>query len=237
MIQDLPFDPIQRSNEVEALVMDGNRRRYYRFRHARFYMGIVTADAVGCNLLCAYCWNYAKNEKPTTGTYYSPQEVAGKLISIAKKKQCWKFRISGCEPFLGQASTAHLYEIINRVLQENPASRFIIETNGVMLGACPGLLDDFPIRAGDQSTKLRISLKGMDNQQAESITGAIGVYDMQIKAIQEIAKRGLYCGYATMPQFIPPNHKFDMPKGIGREQEMMKPFAGTAGRLKLRGLI
>jgi uncharacterized Fe-S cluster-containing radical SAM superfamily protein len=50
-----PFDPIQRSKEVESLVIQGDKRCYYRFRFAKFYGGIVTAHATGCNLLCAYC--------------------------------------------------------------------------------------------------------------------------------------------------------------------------------------
>lgn len=65
----IPFDPILRAREVESLVMKGNARRYYRFRYALYYGGIVTADAVGCNLLCAYCWNYFKNENPENAKY------------------------------------------------------------------------------------------------------------------------------------------------------------------------
>ena len=60
----MPFDPIQRSREVEQIVMKGDKRRYYRFRFAKFYGGIITADALGCNLLCAYCWNYSRNLNP-----------------------------------------------------------------------------------------------------------------------------------------------------------------------------
>ena len=46
------FDPLERASQIEALVMKDNARKYYRFRYARFYGGICTADAVGCNLLC-----------------------------------------------------------------------------------------------------------------------------------------------------------------------------------------
>ena len=62
----LPFDPIQRSREVEQIVMYDDKRMYYRFRFANFYGGIVTADAIGCNLLCAYCWNYSRNLNPAS---------------------------------------------------------------------------------------------------------------------------------------------------------------------------
>ena len=49
-----PFDPFERALEIEKMVMDGRRRKCYRFRYSRHYGGIVTADAVGCNILCAY---------------------------------------------------------------------------------------------------------------------------------------------------------------------------------------
>ena len=41
-MEELPFNPIQRSDKVEQLVMQGDKRRYYRFRYAKFYGGIVT---------------------------------------------------------------------------------------------------------------------------------------------------------------------------------------------------
>jgi divalent metal cation (Fe/Co/Zn/Cd) transporter len=41
-----PFDSFERASEVENIVMDGSRRKYYRFRFSRHYGGIVTTDAV-----------------------------------------------------------------------------------------------------------------------------------------------------------------------------------------------
>jgi uncharacterized Fe-S cluster-containing radical SAM superfamily protein len=115
-MEELPFNPIQRSDKVEQLVMQGDKRRYYRFRYAKFYGGIVTADAVGCNLLCAYCWNYSRNLNPSSyGEFYSPSEVADKLLELSEKRKCSKFRISGAEPFLGKASALHLAEVIRLV--------------------------------------------------------------------------------------------------------------------------
>lgn len=63
-MSDTPFNPFSRTRQVEGLVMEGSRRRYYRFRASGHCGGIVTADATGCNLLCAYCWNYKRNLKP-----------------------------------------------------------------------------------------------------------------------------------------------------------------------------
>lgn len=72
-----PFDPFERASDIEKIVMDGARLKYYRFRYRRHYGGIVTADAVGCSILCACCWNYSRNQNPDeVGVYYSPEEVA-----------------------------------------------------------------------------------------------------------------------------------------------------------------
>lgn len=131
------FDPIQRSKEVESLVMQSDKRRYYRFRYAKFYGGIVTADAIGCNLLCAYCWNYLRNLNPgKSGEYCSPSEVAGKLLGLSKKHDCDQFRISGAEPILGKVSAQHLAKVIRQV-----DGHFIVETNGMMLGFDPTLVE------------------------------------------------------------------------------------------------
>jgi uncharacterized Fe-S cluster-containing radical SAM superfamily protein len=137
MDNDFPFDPVQRTKDVESLVMQGDKRRYYRFRFAKFYGGIVTADAVGCNLLCAYCWNYSRNLNPTkAGEFYSPHEVAEKLRAISDKHKCNQFRVSGAEPILGRNSALHLAEVI-----ELMNGHFIIETNGLAIGHDISLLD------------------------------------------------------------------------------------------------
>jgi uncharacterized Fe-S cluster-containing radical SAM superfamily protein len=82
-----PFDAFERASEVENVVMDGLRRKYYRFRYSRHYGGIVTADAVGCNILCAYCWNLSRNQNPeTAGVYRSPAEVAERLLKISERR-------------------------------------------------------------------------------------------------------------------------------------------------------
>ncbi|RLB07806.1 MAG: hypothetical protein DRG50_01655 [Deltaproteobacteria bacterium] len=106
MVLRLPFNPLQRAEEVEELVMKGQKRKYYRFRPARYYGGIATADLVGCNLLCAYCWNYDRNLEPSKceGWYYSHTEVAERLLAIARRKGFNRIRLTGAEPILGERS-------------------------------------------------------------------------------------------------------------------------------------
>ncbi len=131
-----PFDPIERAKEVESLVMRGDRRLYYRFRSSAHYGGIVTADATGCNLLCCFCWNYLKNESPVRGEFCSSADVITRLEAEAKRSGFDLFRVSGAEPVLGRRSTKHLAD----VLKSFPG-KFIVETNGVMIGRDPRLLD------------------------------------------------------------------------------------------------
>lgn len=162
MTPTLPFDPLLRAAETEAIVMRDNQRKYYRFRASRHYGGIVTADAVGCPFLCAYCWNYRRNETPEGfGKNYTAGEVVEKLTSIARRNGIRLFRISGAEPVLGLDSFDHLSHVI-------PAGRFIIETNGLVLGARPDLAE----RLGGLNVAVRISIKGWDGQSFERISGA-----------------------------------------------------------------
>lgn len=210
----IPFDPIQRSKEVELIVMKDNARAYYRFRYAKFYGGIITADAVGCNLLCCWgdgcrCWNFSRNKNPAgKGEFMNLCQAAQELLALSEKHHCQQFRLSGCEPFLGSQSANHLYEVIRRVKGE-----FVIETNGVMLGFLPELLDYFPKKA-----RLRISLKGSSEKQSARITSASGVFALQMNAIQEASKRNIRCTVATMKGFVDAS-KLRLPTNVSREIE------------------
>lgn len=165
----LPFDPVQRSEETEKLVMKGERRLYYKFRAAPYYGGIATADAVGCSFLCAYCWNYGRNENPSRyGRFYAPQEVAENLLRISRRRFFYLFRITGSEPILGEASFNHLLKVRETIVREEPRSRFILETNGLMLGFKPELGEKLKF----ENLLVRIALKGTDPLLFENITGA-----------------------------------------------------------------
>ena len=179
---DIPFDPIKRAAEIESMVMRDNRRLYYRFRSSRYYGGVVTADTIGCNILCAYCWNYRRNENPTQGEFYSPAEVIWKLKTTAGSTGIRHFRVSGAEPILGEGSVMHLAE----VLRAFPGS-FIVETNGIMLGYNP----DFLRPLLPHRPYIRLTVKGDSPERFQDITGAEGeALQYQIYAVREVRRRG-----------------------------------------------
>ena len=94
-----PIDPLELAERVRQVVSSGEKRKYYRFRPAPFYGGIATADCVGCRLKCLFCWSWNIIIQPEkVSRFYSPQEVAKNLLSIAKKKGFSQVRISGNEP-------------------------------------------------------------------------------------------------------------------------------------------
>ncbi len=184
---DFPFDPLVRSEEVENLVTRGSKRSYHRFRPAPYYGGIATADAVGCSFLCAYCWNYNRNLYPEKfGEFYSPQQVASKLLSIANKKLFRLFRISGAEPVLGERTFLHLIEVLRLIFQSKPDSLFILETNGFFLGHRLDLLKKLKPYP---NLRIRICLKGTDEDTFEKITGAkMDSFRYPVMALKELLK-------------------------------------------------
>ncbi len=187
----MPFDPIERAKEVEKVVVYGGKRKYYRFRYARYYSGIVTADTVGCDLLCAYCWNYFKNLRPEKyGEFYSPKEVAEKLLKIARAKNCYFFRISGAEPILGEMSAKHVAKVISHT-----GGEFILETNGLMLGYSPELAELFV----GLNIVIRVTIKGWDEDSFEKITGSKGEYfHYQLRALETLAEMQIPFWVAVM---------------------------------------
>ena len=110
------FDPVKRAAEVAAVVCREDRRKYHRFRPARFYGGIATADCVGCCLRCLFCWSWPKVINPRRyGRFYAPQEVAERLIQIVRKKGFHQMRISGNEP---TTAREHLIRVLECVPQD-----------------------------------------------------------------------------------------------------------------------
>jgi uncharacterized Fe-S cluster-containing radical SAM superfamily protein len=202
MKQKSPFDPIVRAAETEKLVMHAGTRLYYRFRASRFYGGIATADAVGCSFLCAYCWNYDRHLHPDQyRTFYSPRDVASKLLNVADSRSLNKFRVSGSEPLLGEASFLHLLQLIRTILRFRPDALFILETNGLLLGAHPEKCEELNI----PQLRVRISMKGTDEKSFEKVTGAQRkFFHYPVAALRELQNRGVSAWPALMQELFSP---------------------------------
>ncbi len=191
-----PFDPLKRSEDIENLVMKGKKRLYHRFRSAPYYGGIATADAIGCSFLCAYCWNYFKNLNPARfDKFYSPQQVASNLLNIARRKSFNLFRVTGSEPILGETSLEHLIEVIKAIFHEKHHSIFILETNGFYLGCQVNFIE----RLKFENLWIRISLKGVNENSFEQITGAKKeFFRYPLVALKKLENLGLKAWPAVM---------------------------------------
>lgn len=225
----LPFDPLERAREVEAMVMQGLARQYYRFRPARYYAGIATADLVGCSLLCAYCWNYGRNLYPerARARYYSPSEVAQKLLHITKSKGFNKVRLSGAEPILGRRSFEHFYQVLEAVRKANPALEFILETNGLLFGREPEFVRRL---AKFEKLEVRVALKGWGEKSFERISGAEGrFFELPLRGLKDLLGKGVNAWPAVMYETFGP-------QGIGEINNRLRGFGIKPEELEIEYL-
>ncbi len=192
------FDPLELAKSVDKIISSGEKRKYYRFRPAPYYGGISTADCVGCCLRCIFCWSWhIINQPENIGRFYSPEEVAKNLISIARKKGFNQIRISGNEPTINRA---HLLKLISLIPIE---FQFILETNGILIGNDPSYAKDlsqFP------NLYVRVSLKGASSSNFSQLTHAKPVgFDLQIRALENLVQEGVECFPAVMADFSKPD--------------------------------
>jgi uncharacterized Fe-S cluster-containing radical SAM superfamily protein len=76
------IDPLQRARDIEGIVTQDLKRKYYRVsRPGRWYGGIASADCCGCNLKCVFCWSDKPRENPEKyGDFCGPDQVAEKIV-------------------------------------------------------------------------------------------------------------------------------------------------------------
>ncbi|MHA1832210.1 MAG: radical SAM protein [Candidatus Helarchaeota archaeon] len=189
------YDPIILGEKIKHIVCKNNFRKYYRFRSARFYGGIATADCVGCNLSCIYCWsNKPKNSPSNFGKFYSPKQVFNKLIHIAKKKKYSLIRVSGNEPTIAKEHLLELLELVDKT-----DFQFILETNGILIGNDPNYAYEI---SKYNSIHVRISLKGCTPSHFSQLTGARSeAFDLQINALQNLVRSHVSCHVSIMKDF------------------------------------
>jgi len=235
----LPFDPIERGKASEEIVMRGNTRLFYRFRNTDFYGGIITCDAMGCNLLCAHCWNYGRNENPIGKTFLSPEQAAKKIVDMCAKEDQWYCRMSGCEPILGEQSARYFKALMDAcddyaIEKYEECPNWILETNGIVLGYTPQLLE---VLTGNYMT-IRISFKGHNEEVFQAVTGAKGEYwKCPIEAFKKCQEIGIQVIPACMPAF---SDKTKLEELIGEpitDIERLRAYSkGTPERMRERGL-
>jgi uncharacterized Fe-S cluster-containing radical SAM superfamily protein len=218
------LDPIASARVLEKMVTrpseEGLLRKYYRFRAARFYGGISTADAVGCNLNCAFCWVREPRLRPWKyGRYYSPAEVAEKLEAMAREKGYTRVRVSGAEPTIGKE---HLLELIRRI---DRRLLFILETNGTLIGHD----EKYARELVRSNVYVRVALKGVSSEEFARLTNARPeFYELQLQALENLEKHGANYRPALM------TFSRDM-SGLLRRLEEISP--GLSQDLEIEGLM
>jgi uncharacterized Fe-S cluster-containing radical SAM superfamily protein len=195
------YDALARHRAIESIVTRetarGQLRKYYRFRADRWYGGIATADVVGCGLLCRFCW-VSENilERPdSSGEFLAPVEAAQKLLRVVTSRHLVQMRLSGGEPTIGRS---HLLNVITEIEKQHRL-RFILETNGILLGADPTYSTEL---AAFRRIHVRVSIKGSCEDEFERLTGANGGgFKQQLDALSNLRDAGVSCHPAVMSSF------------------------------------
>lgn len=222
--------------------MKEERRLYYKFRAAPYYGGIATADAIGCSFLCAYCWSYGRNENPSRfGRFYSPDEVAANLLRLARPRSLELFRVTGSEPILGEFSFEHLLRIIELVQGEKPGARFILETNGLILGHRP----DLAARLRLGHVLVRVGLKGVDPESFERITGARReFFTLPLDGLVNLERLGVRVWPALLGDLFATTEIATLRRTLRErkirselELEILEPYSFVVENMRRRGLF
>lgn len=230
-------DPLELTRQTASMVCRGTARKYYRFRPARFYGGIATADCLGCNLRCAFCWAWEQlHQVQRLGQFYEPTEVAERLAAIVRKKGFSQVRLSGNEPTLGMT---HLLEVLSHLPKD---LAFILETNGIILGAESQWAKELAVFP---QLFARVSLKGCTPEEFSHLTGAVPEgFALQLKALEHLLAAGVDCHAAVMVSFSPVEsrerlrqHLATIHPALGDfEEEELILYPAVTARLTKRGL-
>lgn len=170
----------------------------YMFRPTNYYGGSVCADVIGCNIDCVYCWVEEKNKKLNSDIcdhfLLNPQEVVDELLRIANEKNYNTIRLTGGEPTL---SRKHLLGIFNILNARKFSKKFILETNGTLIGNDSSYAKD--LKKYRDFLHVRVSLKGTSPKSFEIHTGASSeFFELQMHAIHNCIENGIDCHAVVM---------------------------------------
>lgn len=214
------FDPLEKTREIEKLVVQNSKRRYYRLaRVDKWYGGIVTSDCLGCNLKCVFCWS-GQRDYPESGRFYSPKEIFQVLTTYAGKFGYHQLRISGNEPTIAKE---HLLKLLELFDETNYT--FILETNGILIGYDKSFAKDL---ARFKCLQVRVSIKGTNEEEFSMLTGAKPeAFNLQLKALENLLDYNVRCSPAVMLSFSPEENFKRLSKRIkkfGRFEEIEKEY-------------
>jgi uncharacterized Fe-S cluster-containing radical SAM superfamily protein len=192
------YKSLKLSEEIERKVTKevGGKiyRKYYRFRPAKFYGGIASADCCGCNLRCLYCWSNDPAREGKIGKFYSPEEVTSILVKIAEEFGYTQIRLTGNEPTICRE---HLFKVLESI---PPRYTFILETNGILLGNDESYVIE--LKRFD-NLHVRVSLKGCTEQEFSRLTGAVPKdFQLQLNALKFCVDNGVSCHPAVLIDLV-----------------------------------
>ncbi|KYK31322.1 MAG: radical SAM protein [Theionarchaea archaeon] len=226
----------EHARTIEEIVVNGTKKKYYRFRPAPFYGGIATADCVGCPLRCVFCWSgYPRDHPGKAGKWYTPQQVFQQLDRIARKKGFNQLRISGNEPTVGQN---HLIKVLKHI--DETSYSFILETSGVLIdNNYAELLSQY------QNVHVRVSLKGTCEEEFAVLTGLPPEgFKLQLRALKVLKDHNVSCHPAAMVSFSSPEHVRELKERLSLisshfflEEEHVMLYPLVKKRLQQKGLL
>jgi uncharacterized Fe-S cluster-containing radical SAM superfamily protein len=233
-----PFDPIELAQLTEAKVCRGSSRKYTDFYCVGVYGGISTGYTIGCCLRCIFCWvDFSRDFPDKYGQFYSPEEVAHRLIVNARRKRLSKLRISGGEPMLCRE---HLLSVLDLI--EGKGFAFILETNGIPLGDDDSYAQEL---AGYRDVYVRVSLKAGTAEGFQERTGAKGEFwELPFQAIESLIRAGVDFHVAAMTDYrlMPPEERRSLLHKLRQigydgylEEETCDPYRTSLVRLQAAG--
>jgi len=145
---------------------------------------------------CVFCWSWRTRQKDI-GCFFSPEQVAERLVRIAKENRFSSVRISGNEPTLCKD---HLLSVIENVEKLDPRLLFILETNGIEIGKDKDFSKEL---SGFRNLHVRVSFKTGNPENFELITGRPKEwFEIQIMAIKNLYENKISFHPAIVKEFF-----------------------------------
>lgn len=239
----VPFDPLELAAKTEQVICDGRRRKYTKFVSQRFYRGIATGYTVGCCLRCVFCWaGWGRDFPEKYGFFASPKEAFERLKRVAVKAGYDQLRLSGAEPTLGRE---HLLELLELV-EESRFRTFILETNGILLGADAEYARQI---ARFKKVQTRVALKAGTIEAFTQKTGAKPeFFELPFQGIANLLEAGGIVHVAAMsadPRFMTKQERRSLIEKLrsihpelvkNLEEEVVSPYHNALERLRHAGV-